>query len=138
MPATRCKKVGTGRRRGLSTDVFLHFPPTNHSIESRTLQSVFPPSGVKIGPIFLTESWSEERVGAFFINEWISIGNWWGVVMFGHPGGATKVTRTLKIRQMSLLRPCFNCRPRLVQIGKREGKRQLVKESKSHIQSQCP
>ena len=50
--------------------------------------------------------------------------------MFGRPGGATKVTRTLKIK-MSLVRPSFNCRPRLVQIGKREGKRQLVKESKS-------
>ena len=96
MPATRCKKVGTGRRRGLSTDVFLHFPPTNHSIESRTLQSVFPPSGVKIGPIFS----QEDRVGTFFINEWISIGIWWGVVMFGHPGGATKVTRTLKIKEL--------------------------------------
>ena len=98
--ATCCKKVGTGRRRGLSTDVFLHFPPTNHSIESRTQQSVFPPSGVKIGPIFLTESWSEERVGAFFINEWISIGNWWGVVMFGHPGGAMKSQEHLNKRNV--------------------------------------
>ena len=50
--------------------------------------------------------------------------------MFGRPGGATKVTRTLKIK-MSLVRPSFNCRPRLVQIGKREGKRQLEKESKT-------
>ena len=32
---------------------------------------------------------------------------------------------------MSLLRPSFNCGPRLVQIGKREGKRQLEKESKT-------
>ena len=62
----------------MSTDVFLHCPPTNQSIESRTLQSVFPPSGVKIGPIFLTESWLQERLGAFFINEWISMRNWWG------------------------------------------------------------
>ena len=56
LPATGSKKVGIGRGRGMSTDVLLYFPPTNHSIESRTLQSVFPPSGVKIGPIFLTES----------------------------------------------------------------------------------
>ena len=70
---THSKKVGTGRGRSLSTDlstdVFLYFPPTNHSIYSRTLQSVFPPSGVKIRPIFLTESWFQERLGAFFINE---------------------------------------------------------------------
>ena len=32
---------------------------------------------------------------------------------------------------MSLLRPSFNCGPHLVQIGKREGKRQLEKESKT-------
>ena len=51
--------------------------------------------------------------------------------MFGRPGGATKVTRTLKIKEMSLLRPSFNCGPHLVQIGKREGKRQLEKESKT-------
>ena len=49
----------------LSTDVLLHFPPTNHSIESRTLQSVFPPSAVKIGPIFLTESWLQKKLGRF-------------------------------------------------------------------------
>ena len=49
-----------------------------HSIESNTLQSVFQPSAVKIGPILLTESWLQERVSASLINVWISMGNWWG------------------------------------------------------------
>ena len=137
--ATCSKKVGTGRRRGYCLRM-CYF--TFHQQTTQLNQGHYNVSSHQVvwksDSYFWQSRGQKKRWVLSSINEWISIGNWWGVVMFRHPGGAMKVTWTLKIKEMSLLRPSFNCGPHLVQIGKREGKRQLVKESKSHIQSQCP